>query len=238
MKRINHIAATCLTAALGAGLLAVGGAGAGCQSVERTISGKPRIERPVEVVYKFENVKRTAAMNEWDSVRRILYLHAKGSVNITETNLRRYDQTDLRDYMARFTVPDSSHIAAINQEIDALDGKEIAGERLRFVMNRAEVTFVGDNVSTPHDTILRGVTIPGATVRIFSGPTPVEAQADQYGAWAKYVSVSPGQEEVYGYAESLTESGRLPHRRFFRMNIFTMKQDIITEKEFNVRPSR
>lgn len=234
MKRITQITATRLVFAFGAGLLGA----VGCQSVERTITGKPRVERPVEVVYKFENVKKTPSMNEWDSVRRILYLHAKGSVNISDTNLRRYDQTDLRDYMARFTIPDASHIASINEEIDALAGKEVAGERLRFVMTSAELTFMADNISTPHDTILRGVTAPGAVVRIFSGAAPVEAQADQYGAWAKYVSVSPGQEDVYGYAEILTEAGKPPSRRFFRMNVFTMKQDGITEKEFNARPNR
>src|SRR5690606_34678777 len=101
------------------------------------ITGKPRVDRPVEVVYRFDNVKRTPTVNEWDSIRRILYLHAKGSVNITDANLRRYDLTDLRDYTARFTVPDASHIAKINEEIDALADEKVGGERLRFAMTRA-----------------------------------------------------------------------------------------------------
>lgn len=219
----------------GIGLVLMAG---GCQSVERTISGKPRIERPVEVVYKFENVKRTPALNEWDSIRRVLYLHAKGSVNVTDTNQRRYAQTDLRDYMARFTVPDASHIAKINEEIDELAAKEVAGEKLKFVMTRAEVTFEGANASGSHDAIVRGVTTPGATVHLYGVGTPVEAQADQYGAWAKYVSVGPGQDEVYGYSETITEAGRQPTKKYFRLNVFSMEQTTITEKQFNARPSR
>lgn len=236
MKRMNgEMSARFLAVAL-----AVAGAlSGGCQTVERTISGKPRIERPVEVVYKFENVKRTPTLNEWDSIRRVLYLHAKGSVTISDTNQRRYDQTDLRDYMARLTLPDLTHVGKLNDDIDALAGKEIAGERVRFAMTRAELTFVGDNnITTPHSTILRGVTVPGGTVRIFGSGAPAEANADQYGAWAKYVSVAPGVQDVYGYVESSSDAGRAPGRRYFRMNVFTMKQDSITEREFNARPAR
>jgi hypothetical protein len=220
------------------GVAALAAFAGGCQSVERTISGKPRIERPVEVVYKFENVKRTASLNEWDSIRRVLYLHAKGSVNVTDSNQRRYAQTDLRDYMARFTVPDASHIAKINEEIDELAGKEVAGEKLKFVMTRAEVTFEGANASGSHDAIVRGVTSPGATVHLYGVGSPVDAQADQYGAWAKYVSVGPGQDEVYGYSESITEAGRPPTRKYFKLNVFSMDQLTITEKQFNARPTR
>jgi hypothetical protein len=140
MKRMHGRIWAGMAGAVVAGFALGGG---GCQTVERTITGKPRIERPVEVVYKFENVKRTPSLNEWDSIRRVLYLHAKGSVTISDTNQRRYDQTDLRDYMARFTVPDATHIGKINEELDELAGKEVAGERVRFIMTRAEVTFMG-----------------------------------------------------------------------------------------------
>jgi hypothetical protein len=82
------------------------------------------------------------------------------------------------------------------------------------------------------------VTVPAAVVRLFGTGAPVEAQADQYGAWAKYVSVGPGQEDVYGYAESKPDAGKPPLRKYFRMNVFTMEQATITEKEFNARPTR
>lgn len=219
---------------VGLSLLAAFG-GPGCQTVERTITGKPRVDRPVEVVYRFDNVKRTPTVNEWDSIRRILYLHAKGSVNITDANLRRYDLTDLRDYTARFTVPDASHIAKINEEIDALADEKVGGERLRFAMTRAEVVFAGDNLTTPHDTILRGVTLPAALIKLFPQSGAVETRSDQYGAWAKRVSVSPSEEDVYGYAEGAPVAGRPGTRRYFRINVFSMEQASVTEAEFNAR---
>ncbi len=231
MKWMTEIA--CVIAAL-VGVTAVGGMG-GCNTVERTITGKPRIERPVEVVYKFDNVKRTPTVNEWDSIRRILYVHAKGSVAITDSNARRYDQTDLRDYIARFTIPDASHITKINEEVDALAGEKVAGERLRFAMTKAEVTFAGDNLATANDVILRGVTLPAATVKLYPRSGMVEAQTDQYGAWAKRVSVAAGEDHVYGYAEGLATGGRPSPRKYFKINVFTMAQEVITEKQFNAR---
>jgi hypothetical protein len=219
-------------------LLSLGVLGMGCQTVERTITGKPRVERPVEVVYRFDNVKRTPAVNEWDSIRRILYLHAKGSVSVSDANQRRYDQTDLRDYTARFTIPDASHIAKLNEEIDALDGKEVGGERLRFAMTRAEIGFSGDNLSTPQDAILRGVTLPAASLRLFPKSGMVETQTDQYGAWAKRVSVASGEDYVYGYAEGTPVAGRNASRKHFRINVFTMEHETITEPEFNARQKR
>ncbi len=175
----------------------------GCNSVERTITGKPRVERPVEVVYKFDNVKRTPTLNEWDSIRHILYLHAQGSVSVSDSNARRYDRTDLRDYVARFTIADASHIAKLNEEIDALAGEKVAGEKVRFAMTRAEVTFAGDNLGAAMDSILRGVTLPAANVKLFPRSGMVETPSDQYGAWAKRVSVAPGEDVVFGYAEGL-----------------------------------
>lgn len=207
----------------------------GCQTVERTITGKPRVERPVEVVYRFDNVKRTPSMNEWDNIRRILYLHAKGSVSITDSNLRRYAQVDLRDYVARFTIPDASHITKINDEVDALAGEKVAGEKLRFAMTRAEITFAGDNLASTQDTIVRGIGVPASTIKVFPQSGMVEASADQYGAWAKRVSVAPGEDYVFGYSESAGAAGRPGTRKHFRVNVFTMKQDTITEAQFNAR---
>jgi hypothetical protein len=211
---------------------------AGCNTVERTFTGKPLVERPVEVEYRFENVKRTPTVNEWDSIRRILYLHAKGSVSVADANQRKYDQTDLRDYTARFTVSDLSQVTKINEEIDALAGEKVAGEKLRFAMSHAAVTFAGDNLEAMNDTILRGVTLPAATVRVFPKSGMQETMSDQYGAWAKRVSVTAGESDVYGYAEGLPINGQPGTKRYFRINVFTMSMDPVSEGQFNAATKR
>lgn len=209
-----------------------------CNSMERSISGRPRMERPVDVVYRFDNVRRTPRMNEWDSIRRILYLHARGSVSVVDSNQRAYDQVDLRDYVARFTIPDASHLAKINEEIDALAGESVGGERIRFAMTRADVSFAGDNVSTLNDSILSGIVSPAATVKLYPSTIELETRADQYGAWAKRVKVAPGQDYVYGYAESFAVAGSPAARRYFKVNVFTMRSEDITQAQFEARPRR
>lgn len=211
---------------------------AGCNTVERTFTGKPLVERPVEVEYRFENVKRTPTVNEWDSIRRVLYLHAKGSVSVSDANQRKYDQTDLRDYTARFTVADMSQIAKMNEEIDALAGEKVAGEKVRFAMTRAEVTFAGDNLGATNDTILRGVTLPAAMVRVFPKSGMQETMSDQYGAWAKRVSVGSGENDVYGYAEGPPIEGKPATKRYFKINVFTMEMGPVSEGQFNAATKR
>lgn len=205
-----------------------------CNTVQETISPNSRVARPVEAVYRFENVRRLSGVDEWSLIRRILESHAKGSVGATPSNERKYESAEIRDYEARFVLTDVADIQKIQNELDDLSKQTINGERVRFAMMRAEVGYRSQSAGNSQDTILRGVTTPAALVRLYlSGTESIDTNANQYGAWAKSVKVKPNTQWVYGYSESGV--GAPAARRYFRIDVFKAQEEVITEQQFNAR---
>lgn len=205
-----------------------------CNTVQETISPSPRVARPVEVVYRFENVRRLSGVDEWSLIRRILESHAKGSVSGTPSNERRYESAEIRDYEARFVLTDFADLQKIQDELDDLSKQTINGQKVRFAMMRAEVGYRSQSAANTQDTILRGVTHPAALVRLFlSASESVDTNANQYGAWAKSVKVKPSTQWVYGYSEGGV--GAPAARKYFRIDVFKSLEEPITEQQFNAR---
>ncbi|MBC7772905.1 MAG: hypothetical protein H7210_10455 [Pyrinomonadaceae bacterium] len=205
-----------------------------CNTVQQTIAPASRIARPVEAVYRFENVRRLGGLDEWASIRRILELHAKGSVSATPSNERRYESAEIRDYEARLVLTDVADLQKIQTALDDLSKQTINGQKARFSMMRAEIDYRSLSAGSSQDTIVRGVTSPASFVRLYLSATEsVDTNANQYGAWAKSVKVRPNAQWVYGYSEGGV--GATTTRRYFRVDVFTGQEEPISEQQFNTR---
>jgi len=228
VERARRSTAVCVLMAMLAGL-------PGCNTtVEETLSPNSRVARPVEAVYRFENVRRLSGVDEWSLIRRVLEAHAKGSVNSTSSNERRYQNSELRDYEARFVLTDASDIQKIQNELDELSKQTINGEKVRFAMMRAEVGYRSQSSGSAQETILRGVTHPAGMVRLYLSATEsVDTNANQYGAWAKSVKVKPNTQWVYGWCEGGV--GAAAGKRYFRLDVLKGTEETITEQQFNAR---
>jgi hypothetical protein len=207
----------------------------GCATVEDTFTPGPKVARPVEAVYRFENVRRVSGLDEWSQIRRILESHARGSVTSSFTNQRAYDSADIRDYEARLVLRDVDDMRQIQKELDDLGKKSVGGEKIRFTLKRAEVAYRSEELGPTQDTIVRGVAFPAGTVKLFlAGGDIAETQANQYGAWAKSVKVKSGEPFVYGYKEGGVNAPAV--RRYFRIDVLSMREEELNEEQFNARP--
>ncbi len=204
-----------------------------CLSACSTPILAPREPRPVDVLYRFDNVRRSAGLDEWTFIRDILQAHASGALAVQASNERKYDRVEMRDYSARLVLHDAADIRQIEDQLDRLSVEQIAGERTQFALVGANLHFRSNYITAALDIVLRGNSTPGATVKIYLDPgsDPVIVKANQYGAWAKQIKIPPDRRYVYGSSEDAA-SGL---KRYFRIDAHTQQQEPLSEEQFKLR---
>ena len=108
-----------------------------CSTVEQTLSPTSKVRRPVEVTYRFENVRRTSAVDEWVLVRSVLEKHSSGSVTVRYENERKYESAEIRDYVAKCVLRDVGDVKDVQNELESLSRQSVGGQQIRFAMMTA-----------------------------------------------------------------------------------------------------
>ncbi len=218
------------------GAVVAAGTLGGCAQVRDTVQPS-MAPRPIEVVYRFENVRRLPTLDEWSEIRRVLEGHTVQAMSVRTSNERKYDKAEIRDYEAHLVVKDVSDLQAIQSDLDSLGEERIGGIKAKYSPVRAEVSYRSDHAGDPHDRTVRGVCAPAARVTLITEGGVAEVQANQYGAWAKPVKVGARDKWVYGYAEGGVAGGvaGASAREYFRVDVETMEKKVILEAEFAAR---
>jgi hypothetical protein len=114
----------------------------------------------------------------------------------------------------------------------------VGGQRVEFRPTDLRLTYSTDFIEAGVTTEVVGFAESKAEVYILPDPSgDREVLVKEVGptTWRQRYRLSPGQQWIYGYVAPRRDDGT-GMRRYFRINIFTQRQENITEAMFRARP--
>jgi hypothetical protein len=151
----------------------------------------------------------------------------------TATRLYRYEiQAELS------SIQRANEIAEAIARFGALRQTAVGGQRVEFRPTDLRLTYSTDFIEAGVTTEVVGFAESKAEVYILPDPSgDREVLVKEVGptTWRQRYRLSPGQQWIYGYVAPRRDDGT-GMRRYFRINIFTQRQENITEAMFRARP--
>lgn len=197
---------------------------AGCEA-----TGSAR--RNVDVLYRFENLRSQAGIDDWAAVREVLNKHAAKPVTVQVSGSRESSGIKVATYEAKATLPSVRTIEAIQLDLERLRSVRGRGDRVEVFLDDVAMIYKGNFVAATVSVSVGGLATQGHRIRLFTSPSspPVETVAGRNGLWRTSINVVPEAQWVYGLSQDL--SGKLPNR-YFRVNVSTQAQERLEEGEF------
>lgn len=207
------------------GVVVASGAGGGCES-----SGSAK--RNVDVVYRFENLRKSPTVDEWAAVKAVLDRRSTRTVDARPTSTRTIGNLQLQTYEARVVLPSVRELEKTQIELEALAQRtgRSAG-RVEVFLTQVRADYRTNFVAATSATTVSGIAPRGHRVRLFVGPgaPPIDASVGASGLWKAELAVVPPDGWVYGVSED--PASTVPPR-YFRVNISTKAQERVEEAEF------
>lgn len=187
--------------------------------------------RNVEVIYRFENLRKQPSSDEWAAIKPILDRASTKPITVQRSGVRTVGTMQIANYEARCILPTLGAFERVQAELDTLAAREPRGSRIETYLSGVSATYKSNFVVATVNIAVSGVAVTGHRIRVFSAPgePPVETTAGAAGVWVVRLAVLPQTQWVYGLSED--PSGRIP-TRYFRINIATRQQETIQENEF------
>lgn len=210
-----------LASGLGAVLL---GAGSGCESSGSAI-------RNVDVIYRFDNVRKSAALDEWPEVRAILAKHSS-AVNASVDVVRSAGPVEVRAYKAIVNVPNVRAIDDIQRDLEQLAARRVGADRIHFTLTTLSADYRSNILTAGSQTTVSGYASPGYGVRVypFEGAAPLTTVAGSDGRWTQSLSMLPQTRWVYA---SVHDPKKALPDSFYRINVSTQQQEMVDAATFS-----
>jgi len=204
-------------------------------------SSGPSQRRDIEVVYRFENLRKTpgerggGGLDEWAVVKPILDHASSRPVEVRQSERRTIGALELATYEARCTLPTVRDFEQVQSDLEALGAKDEHGERTEAFLSQIRATYRSNFVAATVNVAVSGVSVSGHRIRLWAHPNlpPSETTAGGGGIWVARLAVVPETRWVYGLSEDPrpASAGGIP-TRYFRINVNTRKQERVEEPDF------
>ncbi len=191
----------------------------------------PPLQRPRTVTYRIENVRGAPADDgsEISRIVRVVDQYAADEVECRRTRTSPQVGHDrFYDYELRFNIANLRDLVDIDRELSRLFRDNQAPDGIRFQLTDAGLTYRSNYVAVGAEVALRGVTAPGAKVRLRIGDDVVDVRADKDGFWRHSLLTTPGKPFIYGYSEDAASQ----MRRYFRINLLSQAQEAVSERAY------
>lgn len=187
----------------------------------------------VDVVYRFDNVRKTESFDEWNEVRAVLAKHAN-TVTSSVDGVRSpggAGRPEVRSYKAVVNVPTIAAVDRIQADLEQLSSKRVAGDRIHFALANLQADYRSNILTAGVESIVGGYATPGYTVLVhpFEGAPPARTKAGSDGRWTQRLSTLPQTRWVYA---SVQDPARKLPDKFYRINISTQQQESIDASEY------
>lgn len=209
-------------------MLALAGGSIACGGCESSGS----VKRNVDVVYRFENLRKSPTVDEWAAVKAVLDRSSTRTVDARPTSTRTIGNLQLQTYEARVVLPSVRELEKTQIELEALAQRAgRSGGRVEVFLTQVRADYRTNFVAATSATTVSGIAPRGHRVRLFVGPgaPPIDASVGASGLWKADLPVIPPDGWVYGVSEDPLSA--VPPR-YFRVNISSKVQERVEEAEF------
>jgi hypothetical protein len=186
----------------------------------------------VDVVYRFDNVRKSAEVDEWAEVRSVLAKHST-RISSSVDAVRSNGPVEVRAYKAIVNVPNVRAIDAIQSDLEKLAGSRSAksSDRIQFTLTSLTADYRSNILTAGIESIVGGYASPGYHVLVhpFEGAPPLRSKAGADGRWTQKLTALPQTRWVYAAVRD--PAGKLPDKHY-RINISTQQQEAIDPKEY------
>ena len=191
-------------------------------------------KRNIEVVYRFENLRKQASGDEWAAIKPVLDRASLRPVEVNKSRPRNLGSVEVATYEAKCVLPSLLEFEKVQADLEALAASEgHAGnkDRIETYLSRVNAVYQSNFVAATVNVAVSGASVSGHHIRIYGTPgePPTETTAGYNGIWVVRLNVVPQTQWVYGLSED--PSGRIP-TRYFKINVATRKQERVEEPEF------
>lgn len=186
--------------------------------------------KDIDVVYRFDNVRKTPELDEWAEIRSVLARHAT-RVSPTVEEQRVAGPVEVRAYKAVARVESVRTLELIQADLEQLAKKKFKGERVQFALANLQADYRSNLLTAGVEVSVGGIADRGAIVRVYpwEGARPIETRAGSDGAWRVPLKVVP--ETRWVYASSADAAGKLP-TRYSRIDVSSQRQEQVDEADF------
>lgn len=198
---------------------------AGCES-----SGSAK--RNVDVVYRFENLRKSPTVDEWAAVKSVLDRRSTRTVEAKPTSTRTIGNLQLLSYEAWVVLPSVRELESTQMELEALAQRSgTSAGRVEVFLTQVRAEYRTNFVAATTAITVSGIAPRGHRVRVYVGPgsPSMDASVGSSGVWKAELAVVPPDGWVYGVSEDPMSA--VPPR-YFRVNISTKVQERVEEGEF------
>ena len=186
----------------------------------------------VDVVYRFDNVRKSADVDEWAELRGVLAKHSTRMSSSVDA-VRSTGPVEVRAYKAVVNVPNVRALDAIQADLERLGSarRVKGGDRIQFTLTNLTADYRSNILTAGVESIVGGYASPGYQVLVhpFEGAPPLRTQAGTDGRWTQKLTTLPQTRWVYAVVRD--PSGKLPDKHY-RVNISTQQQESIEPKEY------
>lgn len=191
----------------------------------------PPLQRPRSVTYRVENVRGTP-QDDGSEINRIIAVINKFAVEEVDCDAKRASpllgHERFYDYELSFNIANLRDLVDIDRDLSRLFHDNAGPDGMRFQLTDAGLTYRSNQVNIGTEVALRGVTAPGATVRLRVGDEVVDVRADKNGLWRHALVTTPSNPFIYGFSEDA--ASRM--RRYFRINLLSQAQEAVSERAY------
>ncbi len=216
-------------------------------------SSEPKARPDVEVVFRFDNVRKQGGFDEWNAIGSILSEHSRREIQPLFSRNRTIGDAELREIQATVVVSEYATLDQIQNDLDKLSQSSrksggswwnqlnpfssdtpaptAAEQVIDFSLSSANVRYVSNFVTSRVSVVIAGHTQARNTVTLFidSSTAPMSVVADGSGLWRANISGLPESGYIYGTSEDAARKTRPKH---FRVNATTLKHENITRDAF------
>jgi len=186
------------------------------------------LQRPQRVTYRVENVRGTEGggveTGEIDRIVQVISKYADGEVDLNKTRSTPFGRQRFYDYEVRFEIANLNDLVDIDRDLSRLFHSHSGADGIQFRLTDAGLTYRSNYVAVGTEVALRGVTAPGAMVRLRVG----DDVANGNGFWRHALMADPGKPFIYGFSEDRASA----MRRYFRINLLSQAQEPVTESAY------
>jgi hypothetical protein len=186
--------------------------------------------RNVDVMYTFDNVRKSDQVDDWAEIRAVLSQHAN-AIKPESRSVAQSAGTEIRQYRAVVNVPNLRAVDQIQRGLEELSTRSGSGRRPAFSLARLDAGYASNAITGGTQTTVSGFVTPGYSVLVypFEGGEPTRVVASSGGKWTATLLAVP--QSGWVYAEAVDPAGRIP-TTYFRVNVSTQQQQIVGREEF------